>query len=160
MRHLPYSAMCALNHTGRMYGRAGAAAIDWTTISLSQRSSSGHQCCNILNLVRGKLFDIDGLILTKCHGLKWHGVFFWFFLFICLFYPKHTFSARGGGETGCLKKWSDTRKWFQKESSSKITNTSFHSWHCWRWSIWAWIQYSGHFIDGKQSFLLRWTWMK
>lgn len=82
MRHLPCSAMCALNHTGRMYGRAGAAAIDWTTISLSQRSSSGHQRCNILNLVRGKLFDIDWLILTKCHGLKWHG---FLFLFVCLF---------------------------------------------------------------------------
>lgn len=128
MRHLPCSAMCALNHTGRMYGRAGAAAIDWTTISLSQRSSSGHQRCNILNLVRGKLFDIDWLILTKCHGLELHRGLFVLFCFV---FTPNTHLVQEGEKTGCLKKWSDTRKWFQEESSSKITNTSFHSWHCW-----------------------------
>lgn len=88
MRHLPCSAMCALNHTGRMYGRAGAAAIDWTTISLSQRSSSGHQRCNILNLVKGKLFDIDWLILTKCMGVY---LFVYLFVFVfCLFVLPQT----------------------------------------------------------------------
>lgn len=136
MRHLPCSAMCALNHTGRMYGRARAAAIDWTTISLSQRSSSGHRRCNIFNLVRVQtvlIFDSFGLDVT----VRYCTVFVFVLLLCVCLYHKHTFCARGwewrgaGSQNTTVPLWKDEviqGSDFKMEVPQKIRYTSLHSW--------------------------------